>query len=176
MRFVDTELPGVVIVEMDLQADERGFYARSWCASEFGARGLNPALAQCGISHNRARGTVRGMHWQDRPWEEAKLVRCTRGAIFDVALDVRRGSITFGQWVARELTADNRRALYIPEGCAHGFQTLADDCEVLYQISVPHHPECARGVRWNDPAFGIQWPLAVSVISPRDAAFEDYAA
>ncbi|HUF94284.1 MAG TPA: dTDP-4-dehydrorhamnose 3,5-epimerase [Candidatus Limnocylindria bacterium] len=169
MIFADTRLPGVLIVEPERHEDERGFFARAWCAQEFEARGLNARLAQCSISYNRARGTVRGMHYQAAPWHEAKLVRCTRGAIHDVALDVRPGAPTYGQWVAVRLTADDRRMLYVPEGMAHGFQTLADDTEVFYQISEVHHPDAARGVRWNDPACGIDWPLAPVIVSERDA-------
>jgi dTDP-4-dehydrorhamnose 3,5-epimerase len=136
---------------------------------------LNPDLSQCSASFNRRRGTLRGMHWQAAPHEEAKLVRCVRGAMFDVALDLRPGSATFKQWVSAELTPENGRALYVPEGCAHGFQTLADDTEVLYQISCPWQPDCARGARWDDPAFGIAWPLTTQAqMSPRDAAYPDW--
>jgi dTDP-4-dehydrorhamnose 3,5-epimerase len=170
MIFRETPLAGVWIVEPEPATDERGFFARTWCAREFAARGLDARLAQCSVSWNHARGIVRGLHYQVAPHAEAKLVRCTRGAIHDVALDVRRGSPTFGRWVAAELTADNRRMLYLPEGVAHGFQTLADATEVFYQISEFHHPESARGVRWDDPACAIEWPLRPVIVSPRDAA------
>jgi dTDP-4-dehydrorhamnose 3,5-epimerase len=171
MRFLDTPLAGVRIVEPERKHDERGFFARLWCRDELSACGLCPELAQSSVSYNRRRGTVRGMHWQAEPFAEAKLVRCTRGAIQDVALDLRAGSATFGRWFAAELSADNHRQLYIPEGCAHGFQTLTDDAEVLYLISVPFHPELSRGVRWDDPAFNIEWPLPVSVIAERDRTY-----
>ncbi len=170
MIFRETTLPGVWLVEPEPLPDERGFFARTWCRQEFEARGLNPQLAQCSVSWNHARGTVRGLHYQAAPHEEAKLVRCTRGAIHDVALDVRRGSPTFGRWIAADLSADNRRMLYVPEGVAHGFQTLLDDTEVFYQISVAHHPASARGVRWDDPACAIDWPVRPVTVSPRDAA------
>lgn len=169
MKFVPTKVEGVWIVEMERHHDERGWFARACCMEEFSAQGLDAGFVQCSSSFNLRRGTLRGMHYQSAPHEEAKLVRCIRGAIYDVALDLRAGSPTFRQWVAVELTADNGRALYIPKGCAHGFQTLADNTEVFYQISTPFHPGCARGVRWNDPAFGIEWPAEPSLIqSERD--------
>jgi dTDP-4-dehydrorhamnose 3,5-epimerase len=169
MTFRETALAGVWIVEPEPRADERGFFARTWCRREFAARGLDPTLAQCSVSLTKRRGTVRGMHLQIPPHGEAKLVRCTRGAIHDVALDARRGSPTFGRWVAAELTADNHRMLYVPEGVAHGFQTLTDDAEVFYQISEFHHPESERGIRWDDATVGIAWPVADVTVSPRDA-------
>lgn len=175
MIFRETRLAGVWVVEPERLDDERGFFARTWCRREFESRGLSPALAQCSLSFTRRRGTVRGMHFQAAPHAEAKLVRCTRGAIHDVALDVRRGSPTFGQWVAAELTADNRHMLYVPEGVAHGFQTLSDDAEVFYQISTPHAPEAERGVRWDDAAVGIAWPVADVTVSPRDAGLPPLA-
>jgi dTDP-4-dehydrorhamnose 3,5-epimerase len=168
-------LPGVWVIELEPIADERGFFARSWCRHEWEARSLNPALSQCNISFNHHCGTLRGLHWQAAPHEEAKLVRCTMGAIYDVALDLRPASPSFRQWFAIELSAQNRAMLYIPEGCAHGFQTLSDDCEVFYQMSTEYKAESARGARWNDPAFGIEWPLPVTAISPRDEAFTDFA-
>ena len=171
MKFTPTKIAGVWLIEMERHEDERGWFARSWCAEEFAARGLNSQLAQCSVSFNKKKGTLRGMHWQAAPHAEAKLVRCTRGAIYDVALDLRTDSPTFRHWFAAELTADNGRALYIPEGCAHGFQTLADDSEVFYQISEGHHPEFSGGARWDDPAFCIRWPLAdMSILSQYDAA------
>jgi dTDP-4-dehydrorhamnose 3,5-epimerase len=169
VKFVETPIGGAFVVEMERQEDERGFFARSWCADEFAARGLNPALVQCSISFNRRKGTVRGLHYQAAPHAEAKLVRCTRGKVFDVVADVRAGSPTFGRWHGVELSADNRRALYIAEGIAHGFQTLEDDCEVLYQMSERYHPEAARGVRWDDPALAIPWnDPARAIVSDRD--------
>ncbi|MBM4423651.1 MAG: dTDP-4-dehydrorhamnose 3,5-epimerase [Chloroflexi bacterium] len=168
MIFRKTKLSGVFIVEPELLTDERGFFARTWCRDEFAAHGLNPRLAQCNISFNKKAGTLRGMHYQIAPYEEAKLVRCTRGAIYDVVIDLRPDSETFKHWLAVELTAENRRALYIPESFAHGFQTLVDNTEVFYQMSEFYHPEAARGVRWDDPAFGIVWPEAERDISDKD--------
>lgn len=170
MIFRATELPGVWVVEPEASRDERGFFARTWCAREFAARGLTADLAQCSVSWNRARGTVRGLHFQAAPHEEAKLVRCTRGAIHDVAFDLRPASPTRHRFVAVELTADNRRMLFVPEGVAHGFQTLVDDTEVFYQISREYDPEAQRGVRWHDPALGITWPVRDAIVSVRDAA------
>jgi len=158
-------------VEPELLEDERGSFARSFCQGEFRAHGLDPVIAQCNISFNKRRGVLRGLHYQVKPHEEAKLVRCTRGAIWDVIVDLREGAPTRYRWFATELTADNRRALYIPRGFAHGFQTLADNSEVFYQMSEFYHPESARGVRWNDPKIGIAWPLADPVVSPRDRSY-----
>lgn len=168
MKFTPTEIPGVLAVDIDPHADDRGFFARLWCPVEFAAHGLNPNLAQVSLSANRRRGTVRGMHWQADPDPEAKLVRVTRGSVWDVALDLRPGSSTYRRWTATELTGDNRRMLYIPEGCAHGFQTLTDDAEVTYHISAAYAPAQGRGARYDDPAFGIAWPLPVTAISARD--------
>lgn len=174
MRFRETALKGAFIIELDKHEDERGFFARAWCQREFLAHGLNPRLVQCNVSFNRRRGTLRGMHYQVAPHEEAKLVRCTRGAIYDVIIDLRPDSPTFMQWLAVELTADNYRMLYIPEGFAHGFQTLQDHTEVFYQMSEFYAPECARGIRWNDPAFAISWPPAERLISERDQQYPDF--
>ena len=174
MKFTTTPIPGVWLVEMERSEDDRGWFARSWCAKEFEAHGLNPRLVQCNVSFNKKKDALRGMHWQAAPHAEAKLVRCTSGAIYDVALDLRPDSPTFRKWFAAELTADNGRSLYIPEGCAHGFQTLTDDAEVFYQMSESYHPESARGARWNDPAFGIQWPLPEPLISDRDQNYVDF--
>lgn len=169
--FAPTKLAGVWVVTSEAQADERGWFMRAWCRDELAARGLEPQLAQCSLSHNRQSGTFRGMHYQAAPHGEAKLVRCIRGRVWDIALDLRPDSPTRYQWVAEELTAENGRALYIPPGCAHGFQTLADDSELLYCISEPFRPEAARGVAWHDPAFQLRLPLPVSVISARDQAY-----
>ncbi len=174
MKFTTTPIPGVWLVEMERSEDDRGWFARSWCAGEFVAHGLNTAFSQSSASFNRRRGTLRGMHYQVAPHAEAKLVRCTRGAMYDAALDLRPSSPTFCKWFAAELTADNARSLYIPEGCAHGFQTLADDTEVLYQIAGEYHPASGRGVRWNDLAFRIQWPLPEPLISDRDQNYVDF--
>ncbi|MBP1735805.1 MAG: dTDP-4-dehydrorhamnose 3,5-epimerase, partial [Deltaproteobacteria bacterium] len=154
--------------------DERGFFARSFCAKEFKEHGLNQNIAQCNISYNGKKGTLRGMHYQAAPHEEAKLVRCTMGAIYDVIIDLRPDSSTFKKWIGVELTKENRRMLYVPEGFAHGFQTLEDHTEVLYQMSEFHHPEWARGVRWNDPTFGIFWPVNVEIISIGDQQYLDF--
>jgi len=175
MKFIETVLKGAFVVEPERIEDERGFFARTFCRREFEGHGLNPNLAQCSISFNRKKGTLRGMHYQAPPHAECKLVRCSRGAIHDVIVDFRPGS-TFRQWIAVELSAENGRALYVPEGLAHGFETLADETEVFYEISEFHHPECARGVRWNDPAIGIAWPLAPTAISGRDKSYPDFVA
>ena len=176
MRFVKTKLQDAYIIEPKKLEDERGFFARSWCEKEFREYGLNPNLVQCNISFNKKEGTVRGMHLQIEPFAEAKLVRRTRGAIYDVIVDLRSDSKTFQQWVGVELTVENHKALYVPEGFAHGFQTLEDDTEVFYQMSQFYAPERARGFRWNDPAFQINWPLQASVISIKDTNYEDYKA
>jgi dTDP-4-dehydrorhamnose 3,5-epimerase len=173
MIFRETGIGGAWVIEAERLEDERGFFARTWDAQEFGARGLNPDLAQCSISYNRARGTLRGMHYQVAPHEEAKLVRCTAGAIYDTVVDLRTDSSSFKRWYGIELSAENRLAVYVPEGCAHGFLTLVEDCEIHYQISEPHAPDAARGVRWDDAAFGIAWPAEVVVISERDASYPD---
>ena len=174
MVFTETGLSGAVIVDVESHADERGFFARSWCTREFAERGLNPSVVQCNVSGNTVKGTLRGMHYQIAPHAEVKLVRCTKGAMYDVIIDLREGSPTFLRHVGVELTADNHRALYIPEGFAHGFMTLEDNSEVFYQMSAYYEPTAARGVRWNDPIFGIDWPLPVSVISTRDRDYPDF--
>ncbi len=175
MRFKETELSGAWVIEPEPVEDERGFFERSWCAEDFAARGLECRLVQCGASYNRSKGTLRGMHYQAKPHGEAKLVRVTRGAIYDVAIDLRPHSPTFKRWMAVELSLDNRKLLFLPEGLAHGFQTLADDTEVFYQMSAPYHPESARGVRWDDPAFAITWPSVERlIISERDRSFPDF--
>jgi dTDP-4-dehydrorhamnose 3,5-epimerase len=172
---VPTPLAGAWVVELEELGDERGFFARSWCEREFTQHGLNPRLVQCNVSFNRHRGTLRGMHFQVPPHPEAKLVRCTAGAIHDVIIDLRRGSASYCRWYGVDLTARERRALFVPEGFAHGFQTLAEDTEVLYQMSEFHHPELARGVRWNDPRFAIRWPLSEAILSARDRSYADFA-
>jgi len=173
--FHETPLAGVVVVEAEPIADERGSFARTFDADEFERRGLNPRVAQANVSSNVRAGTLRGMHYQREPWRECKLVRCTRGAIYDVALDLRPESETFGRWHAVELSEDNRLALYVPEGFAHGFQTLTDATEVAYQISQVYVPDAAAGVRWDDERFGIKWPeAAVRVMSERDRTYPDF--
>ncbi len=176
MRFVRTPLPGAWVIELDELGDERGWFARTFDAEEFQARGLNPAVVQCNASFNARRNTLRGMHYQAAPHGECKLVRCVRGAIFDVAVDLRADSPAFCGWHGVELSADNRRAFYIPAGLAHGFQTLTDDCEVLYQMGHSYVPDAARGVRWDDPVFGIKWsePEGERVISEKDRAYPDF--
>lgn len=174
MIFTATPLAGAVVIEPKRFEDERGFFARSFCAREFEAHGLNPRVVQCSISFNRKRGTLRGLHLQRSPHAEARLVRCTAGALYDVILDLRPESPTFRRHCGVELRARNRKMLYVPEGCAHGFQTLEDDTEVFYQMSEFFVPDAAAGVRWNDPAFGITWPLAVTMISERDRTCPDF--
>jgi dTDP-4-dehydrorhamnose 3,5-epimerase len=168
MKFSPTKLPGVWIVDLEKHEDERGFFARTWCRREFEEHSLNPNLVQCSVSFNRKKGTLRGMHYRIAPHAESKLVRCTRGAIYDVAVDLRTTAPTYKNWITVELTAENSHALYIPEGFAHGFQTLEDDTEVFYQMSEFYQPECSRGIRWNDPALNIQWPIANPFLSDRD--------
>ena len=175
MRFEALPLSGAFVVEPERIEDARGFFARTFCRAEFAAHGLHAELVQCSISFNARRGTLRGMHYQKKPHEEAKLVRCSMGAIHDVLLDLRRDSPTYLRWEAVELSAANRRAVYIPQGVAHGFLTLADDSEVFYQMAHDFHPASAAGVRWDDKAFGIRWPAQVEVISDRDRAYPDYA-
>jgi dTDP-4-dehydrorhamnose 3,5-epimerase len=174
MRFIPTHLAGAYLIEPELISDNRGSFARTWCSNEFADKGLNANLVQCNISYNKIRGTLRGMHFQKAPHAEAKLVRCTKGAIHDFIVDLRTDSRTFTNWFGAELTEKNRNALYVPEGFAHGFITLQDDTEVLYQMSEFFHVECASGVRWNDTVFSIQWPIEVKVISERDQSYEDF--
>lgn len=171
-----THLPGAVTIDVDRRVDERGFFARTWCRDELTELGLPSNVVQCSISWNERRHTLRGMHWQEGPHGETKLVRCTRGAILDVIVDVRPGSPTYLQHLAVELDEHNRRALLVPAGFAHGFLTLADGTEVYYQMDAPHVPEAARGARWDDPAFGIPWPARPSVISERDRTYPDFGA
>ena len=175
MKFVETPLRGAYLVETERHEDERGFFARTWCREEFSAHGLVAELAQCSISRNGDVGTLRGLHFQRAPHEEAKLVRCTEGAIFDVIVDLRPGSPSHAEWFGVELDAESATAIYIPKGFAHGFQTLVDGAEVLYMISSPYVPAASAGVRWDDPAFGIDWPpAAVRTISERDRAWANY--
>jgi dTDP-4-dehydrorhamnose 3,5-epimerase len=174
VRFVATELEGAYVVEPELHEDERGFFARTWSVDELASHGLVTDLSQCSISRNTHAGTLRGMHFQTAPHEEVKVVRCTTGAVYDVLVDLRQGSPTHAAWIAVELDAERANAVYIPRGFAHGFQTLVDGAEILYMISDPYAPEAAAGVRFDDPAFGIEWPLPVSVISDRDRAWADY--
>jgi dTDP-4-dehydrorhamnose 3,5-epimerase len=174
MKFKPLSLDGAYLIDPEPIVDQRGMFARIFCGREFAARGLDPRIAQCSTSYNRRRGTLRGMHYQLAPFAEAKLVRCVRGAIHDVIIDLRQDSGTRMRWTEVELSADNRRMLYVPAGFAHGFQTLTDDAEVFYQISEWYSPEHARGVRWNDDAFGIRWPLADPVVSSKDSSYPDF--
>lgn len=174
MIFQETLLPGAFVIDPEKIADERGFFARTFEPREFESHGLNPRVAQCSLSFNPRRGTLRGMHYQRAPFEEAKLVRCTRGAIHDVIIDLRPASSTFRRHFAVVLDSESRRMLYVPEGFAHGYLTLADDAEVAYQMSQAYSAEHAAGVRWNDPAFRIVWPSEVTVIAERDRSYPDF--
>jgi dTDP-4-dehydrorhamnose 3,5-epimerase len=175
MVLAGTPMPGVWLVSPEPVEDVRGFFARTWCQREFAAAGLIDQWVQSSISFNKKRGTLRGLHYQRAPHEEAKLVRCTAGAIYDVVVDLRRDSPKFRTHMAVELTAQNRTAIYIPKGCAHGFQTLQEDTEVLYHMSEFHAPDHTAGVRWNDPVFGISWPDGNPILSERDRSFPDFA-
>ena len=176
MRFTRTAIAGVLEVEIDWHEDERGRFGRTFCADTFASQGLTSNLSQCSLSSNLRRGTVRGFHLQDTPHEEAKLVHCVSGRLFDVALDLRTGSATYGRYHAAELSAAEGRMLFIPEGCAHGFQTLEDATSVVYYISVPYRPESVLGVAWNDPAIGVVWPVAEAIVSERDGSLPALAA
>jgi dTDP-4-dehydrorhamnose 3,5-epimerase len=169
MLFTETKLPGAFIIDVDLKEDYRGGFARTFCAKEFEAHNLKPVVAQCNLSFNHKAGTLRGMHYQIAPACETKLVRCTKGAVYDVIIDLRPDSPTYKQHIGVELTEDNRRALYVPEMFAHGYQTLTDHAEVMYQVGEFYTPTCERGARYNDPAFGIEWPHDITVISEKDA-------
>ncbi|HVX62099.1 MAG TPA: dTDP-4-dehydrorhamnose 3,5-epimerase [Pirellulales bacterium] len=174
MKFQPTEIAGAWLVEIEPIEDERGFFARAWCQKEFDAHGIEPSLAQANLAFTRRRGTLRGLHFQAVPWQEAKFVRCVRGAAYVVAVDLRSDSPTYMSWAGVELTADNRRALYVPTGCAQGYQTLRDDTEMFYQMSQCYVPGMARGVRYDDPAFNIEWPLTPTVISEADRNWPAY--
>ena len=175
MIFKEAKLRGAYIIEPERLEDERGFFARVFCQEEFQAHGLHFPVVQCNISYSKKKGTLRGMHYQIAPYQEAKLVRCTRGAIYDVIIDLRPDSPTFKQWLATDLTAENERMVYIPVGFAHGFQACEDGSEIFYHMSEFYHPEAARGVRWNDPAFQISWPsVEQRIISARDKNCPDF--
>ncbi len=176
MIFSPTGLPGAFLLELQKLQDERGFFARSFCVREFTAQGLEPRVSQCNISFNARRGTLRGLHYQEAPREEAKLIRCTAGAIHDVIVDLRPHSATYLKHFGARLDARNRRMLFVPAGFAHGFLTLEDDTEVFYQMSEFYAPESARGIRWDDPALGIDWPLRPTVLSERDGSYPDWQA
>jgi dTDP-4-dehydrorhamnose 3,5-epimerase len=174
--FTPTELDGAFVIDLEPKADERGLFARAWCEEELGRQGLDTRVAQCNLSCNHRRGTLRGLHYQAPPHAEVKLVRCTRGAVYDVIADLRPESRTYLRWIGVELSADNRTAIYVPEGFAHGYQTLTDDAETYYQVSVPYAPSAERGVRWDDPALAIDWPLPDPILSEKDSAWPDFAA
>jgi len=174
MIFEETPLPGAFVIRLERREDDRGFFARSWCQHEFAAHNLIDRIVQVNTSYNRLRGTLRGMHWQQAPHAETKLVRCTRGALYDVIVDLRPDSPAYKRWVGVELTADNRDMLYVPEGFAHGFQTLVDGTEAIYQVSQFYTPGAERGARHDDPAFDIGWPLPVAAISDKDGGWPDY--
>jgi dTDP-4-dehydrorhamnose 3,5-epimerase len=175
MILTETRLAGAFTIDVERHTDERGFFARVWCADELAEHGLSTVVAQASIAHNPRRGTLRGLHWQGAPHAETKLVRCTRGAVYDVIVDIRPGSETYGEWIAVELTAENRRTLYVPEGFAHGYQTLADDTEVWYQMSARYAPDAARGLRFDDPRLAIAWPAAEErILSERDRGWPDF--
>ncbi len=172
MIFTETDIGGVYLVELEPRRDERGFFARAFCAHEFGAHGLETRWVQANIGHSTRTGTIRGLHYQEPPHAEAKLVRCTAGAVFDVAVDVRPSSPTYLQWYGIELTAVNGLMLYLPEGVAHGYQSLTDEVETYYLVSAPYAPSCERGLRWNDPALAIAWPLPEDpIVSEKDASW-----
>lgn len=170
MRFIETQLKGAYVIELELIHDERGFFARAWCQKEFEQQGLNAHLVQCNLSFNKRKGTLRGMHFQREPYQEDKLVRCHRGAIYDVIVDHRPQSATFGEWFGVELTAQNRRMLYVPKGFAHGYLTLKPNSEIFYQVSQFYQPGSEGGFRFDDPTVGIQWPIPIALLSPKDQA------
>jgi dTDP-4-dehydrorhamnose 3,5-epimerase len=175
LLFTETALKGAFMIEPERREDTRGFFARTFCTTEFAKHGLETTVIQSSISYNQRRGTLRGMHYQVPPFQETKLVRCTMGSIYDVIIDLRSASPTYKRTFSVELSAKNRKALYIPRGFAHGFQTLEDESEILYYMSAPYSPEHARGVRWNDAAFGIEWPAAERLMSERDRDYPDFA-
>jgi dTDP-4-dehydrorhamnose 3,5-epimerase len=174
MLFTETSLPGAYVIDLERRVDERGFFARAWCRRELAEHGLVTEVAQCNLSSNDRAATLRGMHYQEPPHAEVKLVRCVRGAIFDAIVDLRDGSPTFGDWLGVELSAENGRMLYVPEGFAHGFETLVDDTDVYYQASASYAPGAEGGLRWDDPAIGIDWPLPPAVVSEKDASWPDF--
>jgi dTDP-4-dehydrorhamnose 3,5-epimerase len=174
MKFFDTVIPGAFLITIEPVFDERGFFVRTYCREEFSRQGLETDFSQFSLSHNALYGTLRGLHYQAEPYGEVKLVRCIRGAVFDVLVDLRSDSPTHLRWVGYDLSESNLNALYIPKGVAHGFLTLSDSSEIEYQISTAYVPESSRGVRWNDPAFGILWPYPPRIISARDNSFEDF--
>lgn len=176
MRFTETSVPGAFLIELETIEDDRGFFARSYCANEFAEHGLDPAVAQINMSRNHKRGTLRGLHYQAAPAEEAKFIRCIQGAIYDVIVDVRPDSAAYGRWFGAELSAENGRALYVPEMCAHGYLTLTDDAAALYHASEFYAPGTERGLRYDDPALGIEWPIEPQVVSAKDRSWPGFEA
>jgi len=174
MKFIETKLKGAFVVEMEKLNDERGFFARAWCQKEFESHGLTSMVVQANVSYNRKKGTLRGMHYQTAPYQECKLIRCTRGAIYDIIIDLRTDSATYKHWTAVELTADNYTMFFVPQDFAHGFLTLVDDTEITYQVSQFYTPGSERGIRFDDPAFNIQWPQEVTIISDKDRNWPDF--
>lgn len=174
MRIEPTAVDGVFVMELEPHHDDRGFFARAWCEQEAAAAGIAERFVQTNLSYTRSRGTVRGLHFQRQPHGEGKLVRCIRGAVFDVAADVSPDSATYGRWIGVELSADSRRALYLPPGCAHGYQTLTDDAELLYSVTSPYAPHAEAGVRYDDPFFGIEWPVPILAVSDKDAGWRPF--
>jgi len=174
MIFTKTKLEGVYVIEVEKLNDERGFFGRTWDCKEFEQHSLNQNLVQCNISYNKKKGTLRGMHFQIAPYEEAKLIRCTKGIIFDVIIDLRKKSKTYKQWYGIELSSENYKGIYVPEGFAHGFQTLEDDTEVFYQMSEFYMAKYARGIKWNDESFDIKWPLNPTMMSQKDLSYQNF--
>jgi dTDP-4-dehydrorhamnose 3,5-epimerase len=174
MIFQETKLKGVFEIHLEPKADDRGFFARSFCRQEFEQHGLNPVTVQCSVSFNEKKGTLRGLHYQAHPHPETKLLRCTQGAIYDVIVDLRPSSLTFKDWIGVILTAANHHMIYVPAGCAHGFLTLEERTEIFYQMSESYYPELSRGVRWDDPAFHIDWPAQPVIMSDRDRTYPDF--
>lgn len=174
MIFTETKLKGVQILKPEKLADERGFFARSFDSEIFKEKGLNPNVRQCNMSYNKKKGTLRGMHFQLPPYQEAKYLRCIRGKIYDVVVDLRQKSETYKQWISVELSAENYKMIYVPEGCVNGFQALTDEVELSYQVSQEYKPEYERGLRWNDPAFNIEWPLEPTVMSEKDKSWPPF--
>lgn len=172
MKFIETEIKDVYIVEQEKLSDHRGFFARTFCTNEFADEGIDFTVVQCSVSYNKKRGTLRGLHFQKKPHEEAKIVSCIKGRIYDVAVDLRLGSTSCNRWVAVELNENNNRSLYIPKGCAHGFQTLTDDTTVYYQMNEFYHPESAAGILYNDPTLQINWPLEETIVSEKDRGLD----
>jgi dTDP-4-dehydrorhamnose 3,5-epimerase len=174
MIFTETPLKGAFVIDLEKRGDDRGFFGRAFCRHELGAHGLDSAIAQANLSYNVNKGTLRGMHFQKAPHAEDKMIRCIAGSIHDVILDIRPDSPTFGKWFAAELSADNRRMMYVPKGFAHGYQALTDHSEALYLVTEFYTPTHEAGIRWNDPRFNIQWPIAEPILSPKDAVHPDY--